>query len=180
MILKCPFGIFKSSKPTKFFPGFLPKPLKRSQIKIISGLFTANLRILFWLSYTFFLICPLFRGYAEILGKFLLVFWKIWWHLTSITDPNCTRHGIIFLMTTAKNIWPQCAMLDSTVLLVCRVCCQLTFSQWLWWPSLIRYKKLSRKMQENGLLEGKIRKIKAYICQNCKKKASELSGSFYK
>ena len=25
LILKCPFGVFKSSKkPTKFFPGFLP------------------------------------------------------------------------------------------------------------------------------------------------------------
>ena len=34
LILKCPFGDFKSSKkPTKFFPGFLPLPLKRGQIK---------------------------------------------------------------------------------------------------------------------------------------------------
>ena len=34
LISKCPFGVFKSSKkPTKFFPGFLPLPLKRGQIK---------------------------------------------------------------------------------------------------------------------------------------------------
>ena len=38
LILKCPFGIFKSSKkPTKFFIGFLPKPLKRCQIKKNKG-----------------------------------------------------------------------------------------------------------------------------------------------
>ena len=35
LILKCPFGVFKSPKtPTKFFLGFLPLPLKRGQIKI--------------------------------------------------------------------------------------------------------------------------------------------------
>ena len=34
LILKCPFGVFKSpTKPTKKFPGFLPQPLKRGQIK---------------------------------------------------------------------------------------------------------------------------------------------------
>ena len=34
LISKCPFGVFKSSKkPSKFFPGFLPQPLKRGQIK---------------------------------------------------------------------------------------------------------------------------------------------------
>ena len=34
LISKCPFGVFKSpKKPTKNFPGFLPQPLKRGQIK---------------------------------------------------------------------------------------------------------------------------------------------------
>ena len=34
LISKSPFGVFKSlKKPTKFFPGFLPQPLKRGQIK---------------------------------------------------------------------------------------------------------------------------------------------------
>ena len=34
LISKCPFGVFKSpKKSTKFFPGFLPQPLKRGQIK---------------------------------------------------------------------------------------------------------------------------------------------------
>ena len=34
LISKCPFGGFKSSKkPTKSFPGFLPWPLLRGQIK---------------------------------------------------------------------------------------------------------------------------------------------------
>ena len=34
LISKCPFGVFKSpKKPTKCFPGFLPWPLKRGQIK---------------------------------------------------------------------------------------------------------------------------------------------------
>ena len=38
LILKCPFGVFKSSKKTtKFFPGFLPQPLKRGQIKKIKA-----------------------------------------------------------------------------------------------------------------------------------------------
>ena len=39
LISKCPFGVFKSSKkPTKFFPGFLPWPLKRGQIKKIKAI----------------------------------------------------------------------------------------------------------------------------------------------
>ena len=34
LISKCPLGVKTSSKkPTKFFPGFLPYPLKRGQIK---------------------------------------------------------------------------------------------------------------------------------------------------
>ena len=34
LISKCPFVAFKSpKKPTIFFPGFLPQPLKRGQIK---------------------------------------------------------------------------------------------------------------------------------------------------
>ena len=42
LILKCPFGVFKSPKiSTKFFPGFLPQPLKRGQIK--KGHFTVDI-----------------------------------------------------------------------------------------------------------------------------------------
>ena len=34
LISKCPFGVIVWTKiPTKFFPGFLPQPLKRGQIK---------------------------------------------------------------------------------------------------------------------------------------------------
>ena len=34
LISKCPVGVIKSpKKPTNFFPGFLPQPLKRGQIK---------------------------------------------------------------------------------------------------------------------------------------------------
>ena len=34
LISKCPFGVIVWTKiPTKFFPGFLPLPLKRGQIK---------------------------------------------------------------------------------------------------------------------------------------------------
>jgi hypothetical protein len=48
LISKRPFGVFKSPKtPTKFFPGFLPKPLKRGQIKKIGALYTASWRISF-------------------------------------------------------------------------------------------------------------------------------------
>ena len=36
LISKCPFGVIVWTKiPTKFFPGFLSKPLKRYQIKKI-------------------------------------------------------------------------------------------------------------------------------------------------
>ena len=43
LISKCPFGVFKScKKPTKFFPGFLPQPLKRGQIKKIRALYTTT------------------------------------------------------------------------------------------------------------------------------------------
>ena len=42
-ISKCPFGVFKSpKKPTKYFPRFLPQPLKRGKIKKIRALYTAN------------------------------------------------------------------------------------------------------------------------------------------
>ena len=42
LILKCPFGVFKSSKKTnEFFP------LKRGQVKKIRALYTTNWRILF-------------------------------------------------------------------------------------------------------------------------------------
>ena len=40
LILKCPFGVFKSPKnPTKIFLGFLPLPLNWGQIKKIRALF---------------------------------------------------------------------------------------------------------------------------------------------
>ena len=43
LISKWPFGVFKScKKPTKFFPGFLPQPLKRGQIKKIRALYTTT------------------------------------------------------------------------------------------------------------------------------------------
>ena len=44
LISKCPFGVFKSpKKPTKLLSGFLPKPLKRGQMKN----YAANWLILF-------------------------------------------------------------------------------------------------------------------------------------
>ena len=43
-------------------------------MKKISALYTANWRILFWLSYTTFLIWPLFRGYGRNPGKNFIVF----------------------------------------------------------------------------------------------------------
>jgi hypothetical protein len=37
LISKCPLGVKTSSKkPTNFFPGFLPYPLKRGQIKKVA------------------------------------------------------------------------------------------------------------------------------------------------
>ena len=43
LISKCPLGVFKSpTKPTKFFPEFLPMSLKRGQIKNIKEIYTAN------------------------------------------------------------------------------------------------------------------------------------------
>ena len=36
LVSKCPFGVIVWTKiPTKFFPGFLPQPLKRGQIKTV-------------------------------------------------------------------------------------------------------------------------------------------------
>ena len=74
LILKCPFGVFKSTKKTmKFFPAFLPLPLKRGQIKKIRALYTTNwwfyfdyLTLLFW--FDLFL-----EARAEILTKTSLV-----------------------------------------------------------------------------------------------------------
>ena len=54
LVSKCPFGVFKSpKKPGKFFPGFLPYPLKRGQMKKTRALYTTNWRIS---SYTTFQI----------------------------------------------------------------------------------------------------------------------------
>ena len=48
LISKKNFGVFKCpKKPMNFFPGFLPQPLKRGQIKKIRTLYTAKQRILF-------------------------------------------------------------------------------------------------------------------------------------
>ena len=56
LISKCPFGVFKSpKKPTNFFR-FLSQSLKRGQTKKMRALCTANCMILFWISYTTFLI----------------------------------------------------------------------------------------------------------------------------
>ena len=75
LILKCPLGVFKSSeKTTKFFPGFLPKPIKKGQIKKIKTIYTTNWRILFWLSYTTFLIWPLYRLGQKSWKKFRWIF----------------------------------------------------------------------------------------------------------
>ena len=73
-----------SQKNNKFFPGFLPYPLKRGQIKKISALYTANWRILFWLSYTTFWFDLFLEARAEILEKISLVFWEIWRHQKDI------------------------------------------------------------------------------------------------
>ena len=51
-----------------------------------------NWMILFWLSYTTFLIWPLFRG-AEILTKTLLVFGSIWEHQKDISKITCLNKG---------------------------------------------------------------------------------------
>ena len=92
LISKCPFGVFKSpKKPTNFFPGFLPW----GQIKKIRTLYTPNLRILFWLSYTTFLIWFV-RGYGRNPWKSSLFFWvgggggggKIWRHQKDILKSN--------------------------------------------------------------------------------------------
>ena len=85
LISKYPFGVFKSpEKPTKFFPGFLPSPLKRGQTKkkgqfipLIEGFYFDSLTLLFWFD--------LFsEARAEILEKNLLVFWKTWRHQKDI------------------------------------------------------------------------------------------------
>ena len=62
------WGYLKYAKQkNKKNAGFLPYPLKRGQKKMT--LYTANWRVLFWLSYTTFLIWPLFRGKGRNPGK---------------------------------------------------------------------------------------------------------------
>ena len=70
LISKCHFGFFKfSKKPTNFFPGFLPQPLKRSQIKKINALFYTNQGLFNIIGIIKFLIQPLFRGQGRNPGK---------------------------------------------------------------------------------------------------------------
>ena len=65
LISNCSFGVFKSPiKQQNIFQDFCP-----SQIKKIRALFTTNSRILFWLSYTTFLIWTIFRGKGRNPGK---------------------------------------------------------------------------------------------------------------
>ena len=66
LISKCPFGVFKSTKKsTKLLSGFLPKPLKRGQIKN----YAANCMILLRLFYTNFLFDFFLEARVEILTK---------------------------------------------------------------------------------------------------------------
>ena len=70
LISKCPFGVKTSSKnPTKFFPGFLPQPLKRGQIKKIRALYYTNQGLFNIIGIIKFLIQPTFRGYCRNPGK---------------------------------------------------------------------------------------------------------------
>ena len=79
LILKCPFGVFKSpKKPTKFFSRISALASKKRSNQKKGALNTTNWRILFWLSYTTFLIYLFLEARAEILEKVLLVFWVIW------------------------------------------------------------------------------------------------------
>jgi hypothetical protein len=71
-------------KYTRKLSGFLPKPLKRGQIKKIRALYTViggfyfyYLKLLFW--FDLFL-----EARAEILEKIPLVFWEIWRHQKDI------------------------------------------------------------------------------------------------
>ena len=55
LISKCTLGVILQTKiPTKFFPGFLPQPLKRGQIKKIGAHYTTNWKILFQLPLYYF------------------------------------------------------------------------------------------------------------------------------
>ena len=60
--------------------GFLPWPLKRSQIKKIRSLYTTNWMILFWLPYTTFLISEILKNFCWFFGQFedtKRTFWNI-------------------------------------------------------------------------------------------------------
>ena len=68
LISKCPFGVVSSNLPKKqqnfckeFCPSLL-KGVKSKQIRALYTTYTTNWMILFWISYTAFLIWPLFRG----------------------------------------------------------------------------------------------------------------------
>ena len=61
LISKCLFGVIVwTKKPTKFFPGFLPQPLKRGQIKKIKALYYTNQGLFNIIGIIKFLIQPLF------------------------------------------------------------------------------------------------------------------------
>ena len=67
---KCPFGIFKSpKKPTKIFPGFLPKPLKKGQIKKIQALLLI-LTPLFWFDLILKARAEILKKIRWLLGRF--------------------------------------------------------------------------------------------------------------
>ena len=63
LISKCPFGVFKSSKKNNVIFSMISVlgSRKRPNQKI-GALYNTKWRILFWPSYTTFMIWPLFRG----------------------------------------------------------------------------------------------------------------------
>ena len=70
LISKCLLGVIIWTKiPTKFFPGFLPQPLKRCQIKKIKALYYTNQGLFNIIGIIKFLIQPHFRGQGRNAGK---------------------------------------------------------------------------------------------------------------
>ena len=95
-------------KPTNFFPGFLPQPLKRGQINLF------------------------FEAGAEILKTISLVFWSKWWHqkdISKLTDlylstkkdiylPKCHwRSALYVLYATVFSVWNLTKYVVSTLVL---------------------------------------------------------------
>ena len=70
LISKCLFAAIVWTKiPTKFFPGFLPQPLKRCQIKKIKALYYTNQGLFKIIGIIKFLTQPLLRGQGRNPGK---------------------------------------------------------------------------------------------------------------